>query len=63
MTLPADVSRCSGVGSDADGWLKECEDCLRRTSPPIDHPWVSYMQPPPEIGWICPYYIEPEKEQ
>ena len=63
MTLPADVSRCAGVGSDAEGWREGCEDCLRRTSPPIDHPWVSHISPPEIIVFFCPYYIEQEKEQ
>ncbi len=27
MTIPNDVARCAGSGSDADGWREGCEDC------------------------------------
>lgn len=37
--LPADTARCNG------GNLPECEHCYRRTTPPINHPWVCWMEP------------------
>lgn len=57
-TLPADVARCPGVISDEDGWREGCADCLRRTTPKIDHPRVAYMEPPPVIVFFCEYLIE-----
>ena len=58
MTLPNDIARCPGVGSDAEGWRDGCERCLRRTAPPSDHPRVVRMQPPPIIAFECEYLIE-----
>jgi hypothetical protein len=58
MTLPADVARCAGVG-DEDGWREGCGDCLRRTSPPIDHQRVAHMEPPPIITFFCEYHMPP----
>lgn len=63
MTLPADVARCVGVGSDAEGWREGCDDCLRRTTPPIDHPRVSHMTPPEIIVFDCAYYIGPRDDK
>ena len=34
MSLPNDVALCAGIGSDADGWFEDCEDCARRTEKP-----------------------------
>lgn len=62
-TIPADVARCQGVGSDADGWREGCEDCQRRTTPPIDHPRVPRMTPPPVIAFECQSYIPPERTE
>jgi hypothetical protein len=31
MTLPADIARCPGVGSDSEGWREGCESCARRS--------------------------------
>ena len=56
-TLPGDVARCSGIGSDEEGWYEECETCLRRTSPPTDHPMRPYMVPPAVITFFCPSYV------
>ena len=60
MTLSADVARCAGVG-DEDGWREGCADCLRRTSPPIDHPRVAPMTPPTLIVFECEGYIAPNR--
>lgn len=57
--LPADVARCQGSGSDAEGWREGCADCLRRTCAPTDHQRVSRMQPPPIIAFECEYRLEP----
>jgi hypothetical protein len=61
MTLPNDIARCAGIGSDAEGWRDGCEDCLRRTSPGTG-PWVSHMLPPPTIFFECEYRIEPDEQ-
>lgn len=58
MTLPLDIARCRGVGSDEDGWREGCEGCLRRTCRP-EAARVSYMGPPPSIAFLCEYYIAP----
>ena len=29
-TLPNDVARCAGVGSDEEGWREGCDDVARR---------------------------------
>jgi hypothetical protein len=52
--LPADVARCSGYLT-ADGWREGCEDCLRRTSPPVNPDRVVMMAPPPVIVRECEY--------
>ena len=57
-TLPADEARCPGVGSDSEGWREGCDHCLRRTTPPIDHPRVAHMTPPPIIVFMCEFLIE-----
>lgn len=57
--LPNDIARCSGVGSDAEGWREGCEHCLRRTSEPTaDAVQVPHMEPPAVIGFFCPNLIE-----
>lgn len=61
--LPADIARCPGSGSDAGGWREGCESCLRRTTPPTDHPRVPWMQPPAVIAFECPSYIHPDNGQ
>lgn len=59
MSLPADVARCRGYGSDAEGWREGCEQCLRRTSPPAEHTWGQvWMEPPAIIAFWCEYLIE-----
>lgn len=58
MPLPADVARCPGYQADGD-WREGCEDCLRRTAPPIDHPRVAHMLPPPVVAFECEFRIEP----
>ena len=56
MILPADVARCPGVGSDAEGWREGCETCERRTLPPAD-PEMAPMTPPAIIALWCEYRI------
>lgn len=56
--LPADVARCAGAGSDAEGWRDGCDTCLRRLSPPVNPDRVLTMEPPPVIVFFCPYLIE-----
>jgi hypothetical protein len=60
ITLPADVHRCPGSGSDEEGWREGCEACLRRTSPPADPERVWMMQPPAIIAFWCEYEIPPD---
>ena len=57
-TLPADVARCLGAGSDADGWRDGCDVCLRRLAPPVDQAHVQWIEPPPIIAFWCEYLIE-----
>ena len=61
MSLPNDIARCAGVGSDEEGWREGCEECLRRTDPGTGDQ-VNYMEPPLIIAFWCEYLIEPEKE-
>lgn len=56
-TLPGDVARCPGIGSDDEGWCEGCETCLRRTAPPTDHPRQSNMTPPAVVAFFCPSYV------
>jgi len=56
-TLPGDVARCAGIGSDDEGWYEECEACLRRTAAPTDHQSQSHMTPPAVITFFCPSYM------
>lgn len=57
MTLPDDIPRCNGVGSDSEGWREGCETCLRRTAPRTEPCWM--IAPPPIIAFECEYLIEP----
>jgi hypothetical protein len=57
-TLPNDIARCAGVGSDDEGWREECETCLRRMAPRTGK--VQWMLPPPIIAFECEFLIEPE---
>jgi hypothetical protein len=62
-TLPADVHRCIGVGFEEDGvmeWREGCEDCLRRTSPPVDIERVRRITPPAIIVFECEYREPPD---
>ena len=52
-TLPADVARCAGVGSDAEGWRDGCDDCLRRLAPPVDPERVLRILPPVMVVFWC----------
>jgi len=52
-TLPDDVERCAGAGSDAEGWRDSCDDCLRRLAPPVDPGRVLHMQPPAVVVFWC----------
>lgn len=56
--LPADVARCPGIGSDAEGWHDECQDCRRRTCRPGYERQV-WMSPPPLVVFFCEFLIEP----
>jgi hypothetical protein len=59
-TLPNDIARCGGVGSDDEGWREGCENCLRRTAPRNGiGPWIA---PPPIIAFWCEYHIESDQE-
>jgi len=58
MSLPNDVARCVGIGSDADGWREGCEDCARRTEKPTGDRCVN-MSPPAIIAFFCEFKIEP----
>jgi hypothetical protein len=60
-TLPNDIARCAGVGSDEEGWREGCETCLRRTAPRDGiGPWIA---PPPIISLWCKHLIEPDEEK
>lgn len=55
MTLPNDVARCPGVGSDTEGWREGCEDCARRLDGGDN---VVHMMPPEIIVFECEFRIE-----
>ena len=57
-TLPNDVARCTGVGSDTEGWREGCDDCLRRTAE-LPKGWASWITPPEIIAFECEFRIEP----
>lgn len=56
--LPADVARCEGVSEEGD-WREGCEDCRRRTDPPVDPARVWRMAPPEVVVFECDAMIEP----
>jgi hypothetical protein len=58
--LPSDVARCKGVQSDGQ-WRDGCEDCLRRTAPPIDPERVLMMSPPAIVVFECEARIKPRE--
>ena len=55
--IAGDFARCSGIGSDEEGWYEEGETCMRRTAAPSGHPWQSHMDPPRIITFFCPSYV------
>jgi hypothetical protein len=57
-TLPNDIARCAGVGSDEEGWREGCETCLRRTAPQPEI--VTWIAPPKIVALWCENLIEPE---
>lgn len=59
MTLPNDVARCNGVGSDAEGWREGCSDCLRRTAARNERTWM--IEPPEIIVFECASRLAPEE--
>lgn len=62
--LSFDFSPCSGVGFVREDdpriidWREGCEDCLRRTTPGLDH--LYRIKPPEIIAFECEFYISPE---
>lgn len=62
MSLPFDVARCKGSGSEENGewyWREGCEDCRRREP---GHPERQvYMSPPAIIAFECEYRIPAEQ--
>ena len=56
--LAGDVARCPGYTADGE-WRDGCEDCLRRTSPPVDPDRVWMMAPPAIVAFECEFRIEP----
>ena len=56
-TVPADVHKCPGVGSDADGWREGCDDCLRRIGEPAMPDRVWWMSPPAVVVFWCEAHI------
>lgn len=56
--LPADVARCPGYGEPGE-WREGCDDCLRRTEPPVDPERVWMMAPPAIIVFECELRIAP----
>jgi hypothetical protein len=59
-SLPNDIARCNGDGSDEEGWREGCETCLRRTAPRPEECWM--MAPPSIIAFECEYLIEPKNK-
>jgi len=55
MSLPYDISRCSGTPAPL------CKDCQRRTSPGRPE-WQSYIPPANYSGNECENYIKPDAE-
>lgn len=60
--LPADIARCAGARL-GDGWLSDCTDCARRTSPPPNADRVLMMEPPDDVlASVCVYKIDPDTD-
>lgn len=59
MSLPNDYARCAGWGDGPDGWLEECHDCQRRTSPGGEN----HMAPPQIVTLWCESYIPPDRPE
>lgn len=55
-SLPHDVARCDGVGSE-DNWREGCDVCLRRTAARPAQVWA--MEPPAIIAFECEHLILP----
>ena len=62
MSLPNNIARCPGVGSDEEGWREGCEQCLRRTKPTSESSGL-WMSPPPIIAFWCDFLIELGEEE
>lgn len=60
-TLPNDVARCAGVGSDDEGWREGCDDCARRTAESTSDV-SAWMMPPAIIAFWCEFRIAPNAE-
>jgi hypothetical protein len=60
MTLPNDIARCPGVGSDEEGWREGCEDCARRISGLTGTDSITPWMQPPEV--MCEFRIEQEED-
>ena len=56
--LAGDVARCPGYTADGE-WREGCEDCRRRTSPPVDPDRVWMLAPPAIVAFECEFRIEP----
>jgi hypothetical protein len=59
MSLPADVARCPGYSAEGQ-WREGCDDCKRRTSPPVNHDRVLMMAPPSIVVFECEARIPPD---
>lgn len=58
MSLPYDVARCDGSGSDDEGWREGCDMCLRRLDRPADtEARLVWMEPPLIVAFECEYLI------
>lgn len=57
QSLPNDIARCDGIGSDAEGWREGCDTCLRRTAKRSG--FGPMIAPPAVITFACEYLIEP----
>ena len=60
MTLPDDIARCRGVGSDEEGWREGCDVCLRRLD--VKNKRYCWIAPPSIITFECEYLIEKEQK-
>jgi hypothetical protein len=62
MTLPADIARCIGVGTDQGQPLSDCLSCARRQDGISDYMagrrvlWMA-----PRTQQPCPEFLEPKK--